>query len=623
MTLTFCLHSFFYKITLTVLLLYAGYAKGLTIPQKSAEKNTPDTITAALLEKATENIGKDPRAAREFALKALAFAESKEEPHHQYTAWHTLGIIEFYSGSYSEALKNYLNALRIAEDLKDTAAMSRTCNNMGILMEKSGDTEAALSYYLKALRLYESSSDADGIAAALNNLGNIYQEMDSLTLAMDYYRKVMEIRRQLGDSLYLAYCYGNIGNLYLKQNELLKAEEFYGKGLDIFDQLHDTAALARSYMNIAIVKRNRKNYQEVKQLLGTGLEMAEKVNDKALIALYCETMSETYSQTGEFEKAYNWRIRYENAHKSYLNQENMRQINEMQVMYEAESKEKEIQLLKKEDELQEIKYQQQTARLQRTRFLALFLVIFTILILVSGYLMARSYRLSQKARFIREKIRNREDQIQTIIKTQEAERNRFAKDLHDGLGQYLTALKMSIFNYKNGYIGKEEKETDENFEQVLKLFNDIYSELRNISFNIMPQELQQNGLVAATEELADKWNKSGKMSMNFFSYGVTKRLKPNHEIAVYRIQQELINNAIKHSHSDQISITFTEHEKELNIIVETNGKGFNRELLKKSMGSGWKNIQSRIEMMNGHLEIDSSPQSSNNSFIFDIPLNNE
>ncbi len=578
-----------------------------------------DTSAQYLLEKAKDVLSANPRLARRFSDKALKIAEEKNDTANIFTAWHTKGIIEFYAGNYTKSLEFYLKALRAGEEMHDTSAMSRTSNNIGILLEKSGNPDAAKNYYFKALKLYESSGDNDGVAAALNNLGNIYQSLDSLNLALDYYNRVEKIRSELGDSLYLAYCYGNIGNLYVRKKAYETAEKYYHKGQAIFEKLNDTAALARSYMNMAVVTLERKQYKKAGRLLHTGLDYANLVNDQSLIALYYQTFADMYAAQGEHKKAYDWRMKYETANSSYLNQENMRQINEMQIKYETASKARQIELLKKEQELKEIRIQQQSEQLRRSRTQFIILVVIIVLLLISAYLLIRSYRLSQRAQLHKEKLRHQEDQLRTIIHTQEAERNRFARDLHDGLGQYLTALKMSILNFESR---QKLSDADRNslFDKIMTQFNDIYLELRHISFNIMPQVLLQKGLIPAMEELTRKLNESGNIHVDLFAYGVSKRLNSDQEIAVYRIIQELINNAIRHSHSNAMTITFTEHAAEYNIMLETNGKGFDTTTLHRKKGNGWKNILSRLEMLGGHIETDSSPMSNNSTFIIDIPF---
>ena len=581
-----------------------------------------DSTAAYLLGRAEKILDKNPKEARKLINKAASIAEKKNQRTHLYTAWHLMGLLEFVSGSYAESLRFYLKAIDIAEELDDTASLSRTNNNLGILMEKSGNTQEAREYYFKALDFYKAQGDTEGVASALNNLGNVYQSTDSLEAAMECYRRVVEIRTSLGDSLYLAYCYGNIGNLLLKKDQPDSAEFQYNKGLRIFEQLKDTAALARSFLNLATVKKEQGIFSAAELKLNSGLDLAKATNDKALLALYYETYADFYAETGNFRQAYIWRIKYETVHNSYLDEEKMRQMNEMQIKYESESKARQIQLLTKEHQLKELQLQQQSVRLERTRAQFVILVVIVVLILISGYLLIRSYRLGQKAQLHQEKIRHREDQLQAVIRTQEEERNRFARDLHDGLGQYMTALKMSIINFEQQH-EIDEQERSRRFERIMKLFNDIYQELRNITFNIMPQVLLQKGLVPATEELIRKMKETAGIDVSLFTYGVSRRLNSEQEIAIYRIVQELLNNAVKHSGSNSITITFTEHEREFNIIVESNGGGFDKTRLQKSRGNGWKNILSRLELLGGTIEADSSPAGNNSTFIIDIPVNHE
>lgn len=592
------------------------------LTEYSTGSDDSTVIATRLINRANGIMRQNPGSARKLLYDAIKFAANDSESLVRYNAWHALGMLEFYSGSYSESLKYYLRALRLSETNNDTVAMSNTKNNLGILLEKSGNLTDAMKYYSQALELSKRLGDQDGIAASLNNLGNAYQGIDSLDLALDYYRQVEQIRAQQHDSLYLAFCYGNIGNLLLKQEKKDEAGTYYGKGMSIFKKLNDTASLARSYMNLAILSREQGKYPYAFSMLDTGINLARNANEKALMALFGETYSETYALAGNYKKAYEWRLEYETAHNSYLSDENMKLINEMQIRFESESKARQIELLKKERELKELHIRQQSAKLDRSRIQMFILVIVVVLTLVSSYLFFRSYRMGQKARFHKEKIRHREDQIRTIIQTQENERNRFARDLHDGLGQYLTALKLSIINFSS-QAGLPEKKQSESFDKIMLLFNDIYQELRNITFNIMPQVLLNKGLVPAMEELVRKMHDTVNINISLFAYGVKKRLPSEKEIALYRIIQELLNNAIKHAQSREATITFTEHEKEFNVMVETSGQEFSSETASKHKGNGWKNILSRLEMLNGRIETDTSPVRNTTIFIIDIPVNHE
>lgn len=575
-----------------------------------------------LIQRAKEKIATRPSDAKAYALQAVEFAKSKNDSTVLYEGLHLLGMVSFYEGDYPAAFKYYLDALRISELNQDTSSISRTSNNIGVLMEKTSKLEEAITYYRKTLLLNEKTGDRDGVATVLNNLGNIYKNTDSTDQALAYYQESLNIRESCGDSLYMAYCYGNIGNVYIDQNKLNLAEQYYHEALLIFRELGDLNALARTHLNMSLILREKGQLNKAVNLLLDGLKLARETEEKDLLSRYFEAIADTYARIGDYEKAYVWQVKHHDINDSILNQESLAHINELRIKYQSESKAKEIELLKKEHELVELRLQKQAVRLKRSKTQLGILVLFTFFVSGTAYMIFLSYRLAQKARFDNEKLKYQEAQIRAIIKTQESERNRFAKDLHDVLGQYLTALKMNIINFEPRQALNEVKRKNI-YDNAMELFDDIYAELRNITFNIMPLVLVEKGLIPAIEELSRKINRTGKVQMIVYQYEMNEKLSLDCEVAIYRIIQEIVNNAIKHSASTAINVVFTNHIDFLNIMIETNGKGFSKNALIESKGKGWGNIRSRLEMLKGTIEIDSDPVGVNNTFIIDIPFNNE
>lgn len=533
-----------------------------------------------------------------------------------YERLHSSGTSLLLKGNYSEALKFYLDALKISELHKDTISICRTMNNIGVLMAKNQKYDDAKYYYTMALNMYNKKRNKDGIAASYNNLGNALKNCDSIPKALKYYQKALEIRKQLGDSLYVAYCYGNIGNIYIEQEKYKKAEEYYIKALKIFQETGNSSALARTYFNISIILIERRENKKAIDMLSLGLNISKRIQDKELLALYYEKMSETYCYIGSYKTAYEWMIRFQNLKDSIINFESLQQINEMKIKYQTDSKSHQIELLSKEHELSLLR---QAALEKKSRNQMIISVLILFVLLIFTYFMFYTYRQAEKSRIDREKLNSQSRLLKAIVKIQETERDRFAKDLHDGLGQYLTALKMNMLSLEPRLeIPYHKREII--YARIISLFDDMYAELRNIAFNIMPQVLSQKGLIISVEELASRINQTGKIKMDIYKYGMDNRLTEEYEFAIFRVIQEITNNAIKHSGSTLISVTFTKFFNSLNIIIETNGVGFNKEVLLKTEGKGWKNIVSRLEILKGTIEIDSNVLATNNSFIIDIPL---
>jgi signal transduction histidine kinase len=193
--------------------------------------------------------------------------------------------------------------------------------------------------------------------------------------------------------------------------------------------------------------------------------------------------------------------------------------------------------------------------------------------------------------------------IRTITDTQEKERQRFAKDIHDSIGQQISAIKFYIGTSVNIVTNEQQK-------QILLKSNDalvrVLADMRNICFNLMPKTLETFGLVEAVKELCSQTAIPGQLSFRLTGGSTFPRLDTSLEIAVFRIVQEFISNAIKHGKASKIDILFSQTTRLARIILQDNGKGFDISKV-RSGGMGLKNIQSRVKAHNANVQISSKP----------------
>ena len=193
--------------------------------------------------------------------------------------------------------------------------------------------------------------------------------------------------------------------------------------------------------------------------------------------------------------------------------------------------------------------------------------------------------------------------LKAIIETEEKERVRFAKDIHDSIGQQLSAIKF--------YIGASADGVDDPRQKSILLkanaaLVDVQADMRNICFNIMPKSLELFGLVKAVEELCSKHELLQRMKISINVVPIFHRLPLQQEFALFRIIQEFINNALKHSEADKLKIRFSETGDKARIVLMDNGIGFDTKKLRDE-GMGLNNVQSRIRPYNGEVEIISRP----------------
>lgn len=207
-----------------------------------------------------------------------------------------------------------------------------------------------------------------------------------------------------------------------------------------------------------------------------------------------------------------------------------------------------------------------------------------------------------------------------IVENQENEQNRIAREIHDGIGQMLTGLKFSLES-----INLDDKEkAAQKIEYLKKLALDIIKGVRTATFNLMPPELSDHGIVSSLAKLTQELSKlTGKNILFYNKSSFDQRLDSLIEINIYRLTQEAINNAIKYADSTHIIVQLSHSDKLLSITIDDNGKGFDIiEAEKKrnsESGMGLLFMKERIQYINGRVFINSIP-SEGTRITFNIPL---
>lgn len=195
--------------------------------------------------------------------------------------------------------------------------------------------------------------------------------------------------------------------------------------------------------------------------------------------------------------------------------------------------------------------------------------------------------------------------LNTIIQTEEKERKRFAKDLHDGLGPLLSSVKMSVSSLSQMKQDEASREIIENTELVI---NEAIKSIKEISDNLSPHVLSNFGLVRALSNFINKINIAKTIKINLITELKDERFDVNLEVVLYRVVCELINNTIKHAQAKKINISLFQEGEFLNIIYKDDGKGFDVSKIVEHQGGsgmGFSNIYSRINSLKGEINIES------------------
>ena len=297
------------------------------------------------------------------------------------------------------------------------------------------------------------------------------------------------------------------------------------------------------------------------------------------------------------------------ALRDSVNLENSRKaVAEIENKYQAAEKSKTILKLEKDKEIQQLSLKQKSVY-------NYFLLTLIATLLVAAFLAYRNIRqrnilVKKETELQKQQIRELEKDrqlvaVDSMLKGQEDERSRLAKDLHDGLGGLLSGVKFSLRNMKDNLIMTPDNMTV--FERSLDMIDTSIKELRRVAHNMMPEMLTKFGLDEALKEYCSTINTNMQLTVKYQSVGMDSRIDKPVEIIVYRIVQELLNNTMKHASATEVFVQLIRDQNRLSIVVEDNGKGFDMTRMSENKGAGWMNIRSRVDYLKGQLDIHSEP----------------
>ncbi|QSE97090.1 tetratricopeptide repeat-containing sensor histidine kinase [Fulvivirga lutea] len=526
-------------------------------------------------------------------------------------AHNNLGLVYDQQSKYPESLENYFEALRIYElhrDQKFNVAM--VLGNIGIVYKKQKEFEKSFEYYERALKIYEDLGSEFSQIVTKGNIGSLLIQLKQFEESIMYCTSTLEGYKRLGYDRYIPYVQSNIGIAYDSLSNFEMAEKFYISAMDGHQAYNNEYEITNVSLLLAQHYTNKGQTTEALQLATQAFEKSQQINaiDFQTKALFI--LSKNYFKKGDY-KLGSWAMETYDTLKDFVYQkEKSKQVVEIEVKYETEKKEQQIAL-------QQAQLETKDLQIQRNWLFITILVVSLVAILILIALLRKREQIKREVIIQEQKIRLREAQMNAVVESQENERKRFAADLHDGMGQLIAALQVNIQSIKST---SEPEKQDQLYENSKSLLKDIHTEIRNIAFNLMPQALVKEGLISGLSELAIKINKAGSIKVKVNHLDVPD-LNDVAQISIYRLIQEFLGNCLKHSDATYFQIDITGHEEELVVSLEDDGMGFDKNSLVNSIGNGWRNINTRLSLIGGSLELNTHEGKKGNSVLIIIPIN--
>ncbi|MGB5006150.1 MAG: ATP-binding protein [Ferruginibacter sp.] len=518
------------------------------------------------------------------------------------------GTIYQNKGDYVNATKYFIQSLDAAEELKAYSIIKynyRCLSKINFLQNKA---ESALEYARKSIDLDKVSPNPREKALGLVSIADYYSLKNNIDSAEKYYAQSYDLLQKNNIHFSMAWVLSLWAIIYAEKN-MIKTGEMMLKAQVIFDTIAPESVFsANNIGNIGEVYFTiAKNDSLIAKLSGNGipgskeklLSEAEQYFNRCL--LYSAKSKNAYTSlyfTGNLADLQAYKGEYKNAYNSL-----QAKFKYNDSLFSQKNKNA-IAKLESEKELQQL-----TAINKQKSILNRILIGSAASLLLIGILGYRNFKTKQKLHKTQIIQLEKDKQllaIDAMLKGQEEERSRLAKDLHDGLGGMLSGVKLSFVNMKENLI--MDSESVSSFEKSILQLDNTIAELRKVAHNLMPEALVKFGLKNAVLDFCNSMQLSSKTKIIFEQLGTERLLSSTADLYIYRIVQELINNAIKHANADQILVQLTKTNDKVLLTVEDDGKGFNTELIRSAKGIGLKNIQQRVDYLKGKIDIASQAE---------------
>lgn len=526
-----------------------------------------------------------------YARAGLQLASEEKDSASIAILLNNLGFGHYFSGHFDSASFYYFKSIQMLENRKMYPELAEAYNRLARLYRKTKSLPRAHQFYAKAMQLYKQMKNNEGIATIYNEDGVVYEYEEKYNDAIKNYEASLAIRRQMNDSVGIGYSLNFIAGVYVLQKKFAEAKDYLEQTLAIREALKDTFSIALTWSDFGSMYKESGDYANAISSLKKSNEAAEKMKYPELMLNNFRMMSDAASAQNNYADAYNYITAYNTLKDSIYTLESNKQVEELSAKYETAEKEKQIQ-------------EQQFQITKRNYWIAGISGLFIACGLL-GYSWYKRYRLKKQAEMQQALIHERELATKAVMDAEENERRRIAGDLHDGVGQTMSAARMNLSALSHA-LNFSTDEQKNNFEKIKQLIDDSCNEVRTVSHNMMPGSLAAKGLARAVRDFTDKINQN-ILKINFYAEGFDTPGDINKETVLYRVIQECVNNVIKHAQATMLDISLIKDTDGISVSIEDNGKGFDSSIANKDEGIGLKNIKARIAFLKGTVEWESSP----------------
>lgn len=525
---------------------------------------------------------------------------------------------EYMNNSVEDAIRYANELLKFAEENKNLQYTDLASSFLGELYFYIDEIDKSIYYFEKFLEINILQDDTDGIATAYNNLGIVYRYIEEYEKAIQYYLESVTIKESLKDSAGLSNTYNNIGVMYFHMGDYYLALEYYNRSFDIETNLNNKSGIATSLLNIGEIYGMINKYDKALSNFQRSIEICEEIDDKYTLEINYKCLYEMYKRQVKFQKALYYYELFNELNNSRLNKETRKEIAELEIKYESSEKQREIEILNKQNELKK-----------------LFLIILSSAFFIFSVLVILLYKQGREKKRALELLSIKNNMIteQTeILNRINSTKDKFfsiiSHDLKGAIGGFLVQTAFLADDFK--HLSQEDThdliiKMNQSSEQLYNLLENLleWSQAQTGSLKIKKENFNLKELIDGTIHLFQVQLKEKKINA---IVEVDKNIEMIADLnMISTVLRNLIVNAIKFSYpKSSFVVSGKKTNNEIEIKVSDKGIGIKEKDLKKlfkidqsfsnpgtekEKGSGLGLIICKefIELNNGKLEVKSTP----------------
>ncbi len=514
-----------------------------------------------------------------------------------------IGVVRSYQG-FNEDIY-YINKISpIAEKIGFYEIIAKANTNIAIGFFNNGQLKKSHSYFVIGGEQHLKAKDYKSLTINKLIFASCLIQLDSIESAkekLDFIAPVVD-SLALDDKTQLYHTV--LAEYYVKKSNYNAALENLELALQLLEGNPIQQNKLPLFMAFIKVYRANKNYKKGLEYAQVSLDLAKFYQNKIIEAELYKEIAYFYSKLNNTNRAFENLANYVTISDSLNIPELEREIIRLETEYQSEKKEREI--LELTNQNNDVELQLTKKRSQNYVLWSISLGLFFLAgIAYLGYRNIKKREQLKVAELNQLKYEQDSKVYNAMLEGQENERKRLAIDLHDGLAGRLSATRIQLEKLAQNSTAKN---NNKRFVEAVKNIDDSLFELRNIAMNLMPETLFRYGLKNAIEDYCTSIGKAAKNTkfiLQFYDSG--EGLSQKTSLTIYRIFQELINNAVKHAMATEVLVQYLVEDDKISITVEDNGKGFLEEERSKEGGMGLNNLKTRVAFLDGEIDFDSTP----------------